>query len=250
MKIVPLNPTDLAKFAVLPQHQLYTAITTYSSFVHGYTYSPLRQNFPDIFSIRMGEIDDKRAVVDFSHIEHLIKKKCDSSRRPEQNFKNNIWVARVLFDFCRENKVFGVKHAHEPFRTLQGFDVRLWENAAFTINGKKFVLLVDPRGETSALDVESRRFVFSLMNEQIRKLDPTMFADFELGVLQFNRKGFDLESKVVLHEAKGIQLYSYEELKTRIAEVCKVWVDVQQERAIRKIEGQLTGDLPLFQAKG
>jgi len=105
--------------------------------------------------------------------------------------------------------------------------VRYWESFAAIIDGKPSFLFLDYRRQ-KGLTAIARRFVFSLMSEQIRGTDPD-FHDADLKILQFTQKKG--EARIVQdHTFDPDSLFTLSELNNMIDETYLIWQAVQLER--------------------
>jgi hypothetical protein len=85
---------------------------------------------------------------------------------------------------------------------------------------------LDPR-RSNGLTSEGRRFVFSMINEKARVIDPDL-ADAEL--LIFRVTAVDDDRLLRTYFASDLPLMDYDELDTRVAETYADWEIVLAER--------------------
>src|SRR5690606_13799220 len=95
------------------------------------------------------------------------------------------------------------------------------------------------------LTADARRFVFSMMHEHIRAVNPD-FAEARLGIVQFGDAVGD-QRPVKLSTDEGVDLFGFDQLDLMVRETYDIWREVSEARedeVRRKAAGG--GHGPLF----
>lgn len=237
MTIRPLPDIDLARIAPQPDDIKRKSLEQMKGRRPPFSYRPFRSCFGDIFNIQLplcGPADPTPWQV----IEEQLRKHCHS----DDELKNNLRVARGLYDFASSGRIIGRKHEFFPLAMGVGRAVSYWLPLILAIEGEPHAIFIDPR-RNLGLSAEGRRFAFSMMHERIRAADED-FADVRLAIVRF----FDPEDDrraVRLYTDAGVDLYSLEELEAMVTSTYDMWREVLEERE-QAARHSATGTGPLI----
>lgn len=236
MTIAPLPDTDVARLAVLNEEGQRRGLAQMKRGWPPFSYRPVRRAFLDIFGIQPGPLIQSVPLTSWPKIEEVIQR---TSKKPEEA-DANLAVARALHSFSLKNRTSGM---HQKFNRLTIGNwpaLRLWEPALLAIADQRFLFFVDPR-RTRALTREARRFVFSVMHEHIRAVNPD-FAEADLLVLQRSSLDAD-EQTICMHREPSDDLFSADEISAMVDFTYTLWVEVYEERrAAERRRGTGTAD--------
>jgi hypothetical protein len=188
-----------------------------------HTYNPLRGQFKNIFNISttmFGPVEP----TPWSKIADEIMRRS----RHEGECAANLSAAQALYDYAIKIKLSGSEQDFLPLPLGQGAKLVYWLSAVLIIGETPLVPFVDPRGSSTKLTPDGRRFVLSVMNERIKVADHD-FAEVRLGIFQF-RKGVGSTRIPVLHTDEGVELFDFETLDQMVRETYELWEDVCRER--------------------
>jgi hypothetical protein len=158
----------------------------------------------------------------WTEIEHDITKAAKS----ESELHFNLAVAESLYRFGHNQEAHSYKKLTPPWAVGFGQVVAYWWNFYTVLDSTPCFLFVDPR-LTAPLTAVGRRFVFSLMHERIRVVDPD-FASARLLIAQFGKPVGGVRP-TQLFEA-GDDLFSMDALNEMIDETYRMWIEVLGER--------------------
>lgn len=156
-----LPEIDLANIAPLPADQKRKALEGFKEGRPPYSYKPVRQSFPDLLNLEMG-LFGPPAPVPFERIAETIR----TNSRFSDEAEANIRVAAGLY----AQNWRGRPQDFPAMGTSTGQRPTYWTPAVLAIDGRPVVPFFNPR--RGPLSPHGRRFVFSMMHEQIRAADP------------------------------------------------------------------------------
>lgn len=208
-----LPEIDLASFAPLPADQKRKALEGFKQGRPPYSYKPVRQSFPDLLNLEMG-LFGLPTLVPFDHIAETIR---TNSRFPEEA-KVNIRVAAGLY----AQNWRGRPQNFPAMGTTIGQRLTYWTPAVLAIDGRPVIPFFNPR--RTPLSPHGRRFVFSMMHEQIRAADPD-YASATLCICHFSTPKTGERVLRPTYDV-GVAFYSFDELQTMVAETYAIWAEV------------------------
>ncbi len=208
-----LPEIDLATFAPLPADQKRKALENFKQGRPPYSYKPLRQSFPDLLNLETG-LFGPPAPVSFECIAKTIRA---NSRFPKEA-EANIGVAAALYDQGWR----GRPQNFVAMGTTIGQRLTYWTPAVLAIDGRPVIPFFNPR--RTPLPPHGRRFVFSMMHEQIRAADPD-YAEAAFCICQFSVHKTGERAVLPTFDA-GVALYSFDELQSMVAETYAIWTEV------------------------
>ena len=223
MKLRRLPETDLARIAPLPAAMKRRALQSFNSGGGSWSYEPARsQNFNIANpSNPLGLISPRPSI---DKIKEIVSRRCRCDEQEESCLE-----VVDLFDHWFRQKSSGAVERVVPSMAIGSLGlVRYWENFFFQLNGRNTFLFIDYR-RTNGLTAHARKFVFSMMHQQIRLADPDFF-DSNLLVLRFPQ---GKEERVISESCvNDDDLYSLAELSQLIDETYSIWREVLAERHI------------------
>ena len=222
MKIRPLPEIDLARLAPLPEPHQRKLLAQFRDGWPPISYRPLRSCLPDILNVQP-ELFEPVAATEWSVVEALVSKEC----RSEEERVANLSAVRGLHQFALDNNLLGRAQMFFPMAMGVGQHVVYWLPLVLVLNGGAFVPFLDPR-RSHGLTREGRRFVFSMMHERIRVVDPD-FASVQLAIIQFGNVDGDRRDPVI-HTDDGVELYSHNELEKMVGKTYEIWREVYEAR--------------------
>lgn len=240
MKMRRLPETDLARFAVMEPDKRRNALERQKSTYAPYSYHPMRGVVPSIFRIEVpllgGSLDTP-----WDLIERSIAAACN---RGEDQLAANLAVGEALFKFAADHRIKGRSREFYGMPVGTSTSIRFWSPMVISVDGTPVIPFIDPR-KSKSLDKAARTFVFSVMHERIRVLEPD-FRDVRLGIFQFSCEGE--ARKAVLHTDEGLDLYDFDTLDLMVRDTYATWWEILAEReAEKKRKGGGSEDLgPLF----
>lgn len=229
-----LPEIDLATFAPLPADQKRKALESFKRGWPPYSYKPVRKSFPDLLNLEM-DLFGAPAPVSFE----CIAKTIHANSRFTEEAEANIRVAAGLY----VQNWRGRRQDFPAMGTTIGQRLTYWTPAVLAIEGRPVIPFFNPR--RVPLPPHGRRFVFSMMHEQIRAADPD-YAEVAFCICHFStqktgervlRPTFDV----------GVALYSFDELQAMVAETYAIWTEVWAGRVeeTRRRGGGFGGSLGL-----
>ena len=236
-KLRRLNEIDLARIASMSPVDRRKALEQIKHFPPPFSYKPFRLQLNEIFNVQFGMFGGKERT-EWATIEDFLNKKCDS----ENGLEANLRVAKGLYGFAAEKNIIGRDRKFFPMAMGAWGKFTYWHNMILIIGDHPTVLFVDPR-QTCKLGKIGRKFVFSMMHERIRALDPD-YADLRLMIVQFDRVIGDYR-RPICHTDDGVKLFSLEEMEEMVDEIHKLWRDICEERdtSTRRKAAGIRGDL-------
>lgn len=212
-----LPEIDLANIAPLPADQKRKALEGFKEGRPPYSYKPVRQSFPDLLNLEM-RLFGPPAPVPFERIAETIR----TNSRFSDEAEANIRVAAGLY----AQNWHGRPQDFPAMGTSTGQRLTYWTPAVLAIDGRPVVPFFNPR--RGPLSPHGRRFVFSMMHEQIRAADPD-YASAALCICHFSTSK---TGERTLHPTydTGVTLYTFDELQTMVAETYDIWAEVRAGR--------------------
>lgn len=208
-----LPEIDLATFAPMPADQKRKALEGFKRGKPPYSYKPIRQSLPDLLNLDTG-LFGPAMPVSFDRIVEIIRA---NSRFPAEA-DANIRVAAGL----HAQRWHGRPQTFPAMGTTIGHRLTYWTPVVLAIDGQPVIPFFNPRRTT--LSPNARRFVFSMMHEQIRSPDPD-YAAAAFCICQFTApKTGDRVLRPTYD--KDVALYSFGELQAMVAETYAIWTEV------------------------
>lgn len=226
MKIPLLPDTDLARIAPLPTERKEVELEIFRITHPPYRYVPFRKSLGDTLNAQQGFLPPL-ARVPFERIAEGIRAE---SRKPDE-LEANIAVARPLYDYAIAERIEARTHDMSPL-ILAGVRLMFWHSLVLIDDGKVTVPFFDPRRSTTKLTSLARQFVFSVMNERLRVLDPD-FADVKLIIYQFTTPERGPRAPKP-HLEGAAALFGFAELEHMVRETYDIWNDVYTRRTERE----------------
>jgi hypothetical protein len=178
-----------------------------------YSYKPVRGSFPDLLGLEtplFGAADP----VQFEKIRQVIVRASKSAKEEAANLA----VAAGLY----AERWRGHPQPFGSMGTTIGQRLTYWTPAVLVVDGRPIVPFINPRRQS--LPPHGRRFVFSMMHEQIRVPNPD-YADVALCICHFAvTKDGDRIAKPCFDA--GMELFSFDELQSMVAETYAIWAEV------------------------
>lgn len=221
-----LPEIDLATFAPLPADQKRKALQGFKQGRPPYSYKPVRQSLPDLLNLETG-LFGPAAPVSFERVAETIRA---NSRFPDEAVAN-IRVAAGL----HAQGWHGRSQSFPAMGTTIGHRLTYWTHVVLAIDGRPVIPFFNPRRST--LSPDARRFVFSMMHEQIRAADPD-YAEAALCICHFTAPKTGDRVLRPTYDT-GIALYTFDELQAMVAETYAIWAEVWTGRVeeIRRRSG-------------
>jgi hypothetical protein len=219
VKIPPLPETDLARIAPLPPKHKRRALEQLRIGRPPYRYAPVRKCFSDILNVHAA-LFGPLARTPFEKIALTIRAESWSDDEELANLR----VAEGLYNHAVAHDLHGRKQEFFPMAIGIGEKVVFWHSLILTIGGRPTVPFFDPRRQTKRLTAEARRFVFSMMHQRIRVVDPD-FAEVSLGIYQFATPDKGPRAPV-LHTDDGLVLFTFDELEEMVRDTYAIWNEV------------------------
>lgn len=227
-----LPATDLARFAPLPTDRKWRELEGFKMGFPPYSYDHVRASFGDLLSLET-PLFGSLGPVPYEHIATAIASRCT---RGEKEIEANLRVAAGLYELRWSGR-------KQPFTAMPmtiGQKLTYCTPAVLAVEGRPVVAFFNPR--RNALRPDSRRFVFSMMHEQIRVADPD-YAGVGLCICHFTApKSGPRRARPVFDT--GVALYSFDELQAMVAETYAIWAEVwsgRVEETRRRGSGGLGG---------
>lgn len=222
MKLRRLPETDLARIAPLPREDKRVQLLSFNSGGGSWSYDPARnQNFNNANPRNPLALTSPAPSID--QIVQLVAAQSTCKAQKE----SCIEVVELFHNWFTENATDAVERNVPSMSVGSLGAVRYWENFVAMINGKPTFIFLDYRRQ-KGLTALGRKFVFSMMREQIRSVDPD-FVDPELLALRFPQSKGELR-RIVDHYAGDKQLFSLSELTGMVEETYEVWHEISTER--------------------
>jgi hypothetical protein len=228
-----LPDIDLARIAPMPREQKRRELERMKLGRPPYTYNPFREFRLDILNVAPGPLATAPRVP-WLVVAHQIRQRCHSTAEVEANLQ----VAKGLYDFASETKLTGVHWEFFPLNIGISEKIVYWSPVVLKMDSRPVVPFFDPR-RTKVLTASARQFVFSVMHERIRAVDPDL-ANVRFAVVQFlNIDGNARPPK--FHFDDTIEMLGFEVLDKMVRETYEVWREVLED--IRRRPTGTSGDL-------
>lgn len=218
MTTAPFLPEiDLANFAPMARDQKRKALTGFKIARPPYSYKPVRASFGDLLNLDT-ELFGQLPPIRFDRVAQAIR----SNSRFELEADANIKVAAGLYErhWCGRKQLFGA------MTSTIGQKLTYWSPIVLNLDDRAVIPFFNPR--RAHLSPEGRRFVFSMMHEQIRASNSDN-QNAVLGICQFADVKSGLRTARLTFD-EGTELYSFEELQSMVSETYSVWADVWADR--------------------
>lgn len=232
MKIRRLPEIDLARIAPLPVSQQRKALEQIRMGFPTISYAPFRLNISDILNVQSGMFSPATHT-DWAIVEQLLRK----SSRSNKEFQANLGVAKALHQYGAAHGVLSRSQNFSKLAIATGDRVEYWLNMILSLDNQPVIPFIDPR-RTRHLTSEGRRFVFSMMHEHIRAIDPD-YANVSLGIVQFTPDDNN-QRRPLFYLDRGINLIDYAELDSMIRVTYGLWLEVlggREDETRRKSTG-------------
>ena len=223
MRIPQIPETDLARVVSLPSELRKPALKQLRFARPPYTYAPTRNMILDILDAEAGPL----ASVARAPWKRL-SERFDHCNLDEKGKLANRSVAKGLYDFATERGVFGDREKFGRL-VLAGENVKYWSDVSFTLDNSLVVPFFDFR-RLLRLTPGAMRFVFSVMHERIRALDPE-FEKCRLAIVQFSLVAGDSPRVPEFHFDDTLRPFPHDVLVSMVCEAYELWREVLQERA-------------------
>lgn len=223
MKLRRLPETDLARIAPLPADEKRRALRSFNSGGGSWSYDPARaQNFNIANPINpLGLLSERPSI---EKIRQLVSSSCTCDAQ-----KDSCLEVVDLFETWFRGNASGAVERAVPSMAIGSLGlVRYWENFFVRLDERNSFLFIDYRRK-KGLTAAARKFVFSMMHQQIRLSDPDLF-DANLLILQFPQ--WKTGRSIVDHHVNDSDLYSLTELGAMIDETYTIWLEVLFERKV------------------
>lgn len=218
-----LPDIDLARITALPPGQQRPILEKMKLSFAPFTYNPTRSRILDSLNAQVNPLLPLPRTP-WQAIESYIRQKCGGN---PDGLKANIGVSKALYEYAVENNITGLKHDFLDLPIGSADKVKYWSSLVINIGGHPTVPFIEPR-RTKGLTSESRRFVFSVMHERIRVLEPDL-STARLVIFQFgNSKNHERVTRP--HFDHGIELLDFNEILRMTAQTYAIWEDVLAER--------------------
>ena len=220
-----LSNIDLARAATAPEEK-HRGIIKASAFGDPYSYyRAFKAHLPSILDLPVGPFGLKSKVTK-RQLSRMIGLSCSKDKKEK---RANRYLANALRDFIRKHKARSAEFIHDPVPLDRAGDRRFWIDYILQINGKRYIVFIDPRLD-KGLDELARKFVFSILNTYIRLLDLEHFGDVEFLILQFEKpaKG---KRRVLAHYDDETAYMDDKEIGQRIDAVYRILDEIEIERA-------------------
>jgi hypothetical protein len=224
LKLRPLPATELANIAPLGVDQKWSRLRSFKSGFGPWSYDPVRGQTFNIAN-PTAPLAMRVTPPTWTQIEREIEK---ASNCGEQELAC-LEVARLFRDWLSDKVAFSIERKVPSMGIGSYGAVRYWENFAAVIDERPTFLFMDFR-RAHGLTTLGRKFVFSMMHEQIRVADLD-FPNAELGILQFpQEKG---EERNLIDHFSDASIFAFDELSAMIDETYRIWEMVLAERRDR-----------------
>jgi len=225
-----LPEVDVARIASLPPHLRRKAAEQFRFSIPRYSYACFRRHIDDIFNIQPS-LPFSLSHIEWKVLDDLVRKE---TKKDDEYFANS-YVAHGLHKYVLVNNIISKRQDFPPLSIGLGQKLSYWLPLIAMINGMPFVIYIDPR-RRNGLNQEGRRFVFSVMHEQIRVGYPD-FSRINLAIIQFQLPQCDIDNrqittrKPIIHVDSGVSLMTLDQLETAISETLEIWKDVCNVKA-------------------
>ncbi|MBR0752611.1 hypothetical protein JQ604_10485 [Bradyrhizobium jicamae] len=226
MKIRPLPETDLARIAPMPRDEKRRALLQQKEGWSPYSYLPARLAVPDILNTQY-DLLPPSSPTPWAQVHSRVL----HESRSTVEFENNLAVSAALYAHAQQQSCFS---RHRPFGTVStsiADPLRYWLDLVVTFQDRSFIPFFDPR-RGKRLTARGRRFVFSMMHENIRVRDPD-YAGLDLRIFQFS-SAKDQPRELRIFSSEGEELYTFDELNEMIQETYDMWSEILFERTAKR----------------
>lgn len=221
MKLRRLPETDLARIAPLDRDEKRSALRSFNSGGGSWSYDPARaQNFNIANPSNPLGLSSERPSM--AKIRELVINRCTC----EAQEKSCLEVVELFEAWYRSSSGDAMERAIPSMPIGSLGLVRYWENFFARVGDRNTFLFIDYRRQ-KGLTSAARKFVFSMMHQQIRVVDPDLY-DANLMILQFPQWKFG--RSIVDYYVSDDDLYSFSELSAMIEETYAIWLEVLAER--------------------
>lgn len=217
-----LPELDLARIAPMPSDQKRRELERMKFGRPPYTYNPMRKGILDILNVEAGPLVDLPRTP-WEAVAADIRRR----GRTEDEINANLRAAEGLYVFASTYGLVGQRQDFFPLNMGISEKVTYWSPVVVEIDGRPAVPFFDPR-RTKKLTARARQFVFSVMHERIRVLDPDFF-DVRLAIIQFANSAEGMRA-VVPHFDDDVDLLSFEVLDEMVRETYQIWHEVLEQR--------------------
>ena len=223
MKLRPLPGIDLARIAPLPTEQKRIALRSFKAGGGSWSYDPARAQTFNLFNPE-NPLGISPAHPTLAQIIRDVEKRCKS----ENQRKACVEVTRLLHRWVEANVPRSIER-HIPSMSIGAAGaLRYWGNFAAVIDGRAVFPYFDHR-RSNGLTMLARRFVFSMMHEQIRVADPD-FENASLLIMRFPQTK-DQPRSMIPYFDDGVDLFDLYDLQAMVEETYRLWAEILEERA-------------------
>ena len=217
-----LPEIDLARIVVLSVDQQIQALKKMHLGHPPFTYNPFRRRLVDIFNIQADLLTEIEPT-EWNHIERMLERNCHTVRELEAN----MMVAKGMYGFINSHPISGRKQEFSPMRISASESLTYWLPYILSWKGQTLIMFIDPRMSYGLrLNEEGRRFVFSLMHEHIRVLNPD-YADVRFSIIQFSKKDVMAGVRYAdVHTDEGVTLFSMDEIQHMLSRTYELWREI------------------------
>lgn len=242
MKLRPLPATDLARFAPLAEEEKKQRLETYSSKGGSWSYAPATKQATNIFN----PTDPLGLKQEKPSLDNIISSTSKACTRGEVQEKACIEISSLLYNWVNENIGNAIERPipSMPIGTLGS--VRYWEDFAALYDSKPTFFFFDCRRSNGTTEL-ARRFIFSMMHQQIRMTDPD-FSDAGLTILTFPQRPNSMR-RCIPYTDEGVDLIGIDELQEMTEETYELWYEILRTRRdenTKNYHQQKTGTGDLF----
>jgi hypothetical protein len=223
MKLRPLPAIDLANIAPKPRELKYSSLMPFSGGGGSWSYDPARAQTFNVFNPEdpMG-LGTKPPTL--AQIIANVKRDCHQ----EEQRIGCVQVTKMLWAWVRENITQAVEVRLPSTNIGPLGTVRYWSNLVAMHNGRPTIFCFDHRRQ-NGLSRLGRRFIWSMMNERVRKVYPDL-ADVQMAIVRFPQPtGADRKIRVDLHSDE--LLFTADELEAMLQETADIFGQVLADKA-------------------
>jgi hypothetical protein len=237
MKISVLPPIDLARAAAVEGVNRSSVLLAQTSGFGSFSYDPVRRVEREIANAQGPLLEVETAPWDV--IQSLMWKRCKGD---QSAFNSNEEVGRLTRDFFTSENIKATLWTFSDFDLgMGGILVKYWSQMVLLWNGKPFICFFDHRRQ-KGLTKKSRRFVFSIMDLNIRQAIPEL-AEAELVIFRFPQPK-NSERYLEAHRCEE-ELIDEREIRSAISATYKEWDYIRRERSETSRRRGQAGDLGL-----
>lgn len=232
----------LANFMGMPKTKRYDALMAFHTDSAGFWgYGSFLKSVSEILSTDVGLFGNLPQISD-AQLAQMIKDGCKSASGTE--YKSNLYVAKLLRNFASENGLVA-RRIEMPFAKFgSGEFLRFWHNIIAELDGKRYVLCVDPK--IAGLTKAGQKVVASVTQHAVID-DNAKLTGLDIGILTFPKLSSNRVKPVVrgtklsLHSLE--ELYSYDELRERYLETYSQYAQVIKDIRTKGQSSGTTGTL-------